>query len=270
MEVNAELGRGVLFLDWEGGDEEMEREVFAASDAIIINGGDDAVESVRRRLPTGVKFLGFGHRVSLGCVAREKLTGEELPALAEAAAYDVSIWDQQGCLSPHCIYVEKGGGVSAGEFAEALAVEMGRFEAKHPRGKISLEEAAAFERIRGAYEFRASADKNVKVFGDEQNRWAVIYEQEAMWATSCLNRLVFVKPIARLEDLPKHLAAVQGKLSCIGLAADNSRAAQLRDVFAQCGAPRLCPLGQMHRPPLSWPRDGHAALRELTGLTPAA
>jgi len=271
MEVDAELGRCVLFVDWRGGDEATEREVFAASDAIIINGGDEAVESVRRRVPSGVKFLGYGHRVSLACVAREKLTGEALPALAEAAAYDVSIWDQQGCLSPHCIYVEEGGGVSSAEFAEALSVEMERFETKYSRGEISLEEAAAFERIRGAYEFRASqftggdacAIKDfAKVFGDEQNRWAVIFENETMWATSCLNRLVFVKPIARLEELPKYLGAADGKISCVGLEASEERREKLVDMFTGFGAERVGSIGKMQRPLLNWRRG---ALKELVG-----
>jgi hypothetical protein len=186
-------------------------------------------------------------------VAREKLTGEELPALAEAAAYDVSIWDQQGCLSPHCIYVEEGGGVSAAEFAEALAVEMERFERRCPRGNISLEEAAAFSRIRGAYEFRASADKAVRVFGDQTaNRWAVIFEREPMWATSCLNRLVFVKPIARLEQLPKYLEVVAEKLACVGLEAETKRFVELQKTFAAKGAAYVCPFGRMQKPPLSW------------------
>lgn len=266
MEVDAALGQCVLFLDWKGGDESVEREVFAASDAIIINGGDEAVESVRRRAPAGVKFLGYGHRVSVACAARERLTGEELPALAEAAANDVSIWDQQGCLSPHCIYVEEGGGVSAEQFAEALAVEMERFEEKYPRGEISLEEAAAFSRIRGAYEFRASADAGVKVFADvSENRWAVILEREPMWATSCLNRLVFVKPIARLEELAKYLGAAAGHLSCVGLEAEDSRKRPLAEMFAALGASRVCALGQMQRPPLNWLRDGKQTLRELMG-----
>jgi hypothetical protein len=266
MEMDAELGRCVLFLDWKGGNAAVESEVFAVSDAIIINGGDEAVESVRRRAPAGMRFLGFGHRVSCAAIARERLTGEELPALAEAAAYDVSIWDQQGCLSPHCIYVEEGGGVSADQFAEALAVEMERFEEKYPRGEISLGEAAAFSRIRGAYEFRASADTGVRVFGDASgNRWAVILEREPMWATSCLNRLVFVKPIARLVELPKYLQAVEEKLSCVGLEAEDSRRKMLTEIVGALGASRVCALGQMQRPPLNWLRDGKRTLRELMG-----
>jgi hypothetical protein len=201
--------------------------------------------------------------LSVACVAREALTGETLPQLAEAAAYDVSVWDQQGCLSPHSIYVEQGGGVSALEFADALSVEMERFESKYSRGRISTEAAASFAKLRGAYEFRASADKTVRVFGEAASSWAVIYEEEPMWATSCLNRLVFVKPIARLEDLPKHLSAVRGKLSCVGLEADGKRWESLAELFVTLEANRVCPLGRMQRPLPCWHHDGRPTLGEL-------
>jgi hypothetical protein len=264
MEVDEELGRCVLFVDWKGGDEAVEREVWSASDAVIVSGSDETVASVRRRVPANARFLAYGHRVSVACVAREALTGEALPQLAEAAAYDVSMWDQQGCLSPHCIYVEEGGGIAPLEFADALATEMERFEAKCPRGKISDEEAAAFMRLRGAYDFRASADKKVRVFGDATaNRWAVIYEEEPMWATSCLNRLVFVKPIAALDQLPRHLAVVRGKLSCVGFAGNEARMVTLAELLAPLGISRVCPLGSMQRPPLDWHHDGRPTLGDL-------
>ena len=41
--------------------------------------------------------------------------------LAAQAAADVAAWNQQGCLSPHVIYVEHGGGVTG----QADAIRLG-------------------------------------------------------------------------------------------------------------------------------------------------
>ena len=63
--------------------------------------------------------------------------------IVERAAADVAAWNQMGCLSPHLIYVEEGGDLSAEQFAEALAKEMERREAAEPRGELPVESAAA-------------------------------------------------------------------------------------------------------------------------------
>ncbi len=65
--------------------------------------------------------LAHGHRVSFSVV----LDGSVSQA-AVAAARDVSLFDQQGCLSPHCLYV---GGDARG-FARQLAEEMAAFDAE--------------------------------------------------------------------------------------------------------------------------------------------
>ena len=55
-----------------------------------------------------------------------------------SAADDVVAWDQNGCLSPHVIYVEERWAVELPEhFAQLLAVELARREASEPRGKIA-------------------------------------------------------------------------------------------------------------------------------------
>ena len=53
--------------------------------------------------------------MSFSLVTKESLVDAE--ALAHKAAYDVALYDQQGCLSPQLIYVEEGGAVTPKEFA---------------------------------------------------------------------------------------------------------------------------------------------------------
>ena len=67
-------------------------------------------------------------------------------------------------MSPHVFYVEEHGRLQPRKFAEALAEAMAAFQAKIPRGKLSVEEAAAVNMTRSEYEFRAASDRRVAVW----------------------------------------------------------------------------------------------------------
>jgi len=60
-----------------------------------------------------------GPKVSVAYVSSASLTRSGLGGLAARAAFDVALYDQQGCLSPHAIYVQRGGEVGPAAFAAA-------------------------------------------------------------------------------------------------------------------------------------------------------
>ena len=80
---------------------------------MLASGADESLSAIGGRVHG--KFIGYGHKVSFSVIGKEVLS--EAQALAEKAAYDVALLDQQGCLSPTLIYVEEGGVVTAREFA---------------------------------------------------------------------------------------------------------------------------------------------------------
>jgi len=131
---------------------------------VIAYGDDETIAELRRLARADATFLGYGHKLSLAVVGREAMTPLTLPALAEAAAFDASVYDQQGCLSPHAFYVEEGGELSSRAFAERLSDAMAAYAARVPRGQLTVEEAAQIAKLRDAYEFRAAADKSVAVW----------------------------------------------------------------------------------------------------------
>ena len=83
---------------WEGGDPDLESALFQECTCLTATGSDAALESVRRRLPAGVRLLGYGHRVSFGYVTAESLAGYGSRKIIPRAARDIIAWDQQGCL----------------------------------------------------------------------------------------------------------------------------------------------------------------------------
>lgn len=255
-EEDAALGECLAVTYWHGGDEEMERAALEHADAVIVYGGREAVTSLRGKAPPEARFLAYGPKLSFGIAARDALT----PETAHAAALDASTFDQQGCVSPHLFYAEEGGPVSPREWAEMVAKEMAAVERELPRGTLSPGEASAIRQLRGHAEFAPALDLHASAEG---TAWTVIYDPEPAFEASCLNRVVRVKPVASLDDIPPLVRGYGDVLQTVGLTASPDRAATLAEALGRLGASRVAPLGQMAWPPPWWHHDGRPPLRAL-------
>ena len=251
------LGACIEIAGWPGGNQALSDALFAEADCVTATGSDSTLESIRLRLPGTVRFLGYGHRVSFAFVASRALSGLASRRIVERAAADVAAWNQVGCLSPHLIYVEEGGDLSAEQFAEALAKEMERREAAEPRGELPVESAAAI-----AY----SPDTRCW-FSGNSTAWTVVYEADPRFQLSCLNRFVYVKGVRDLTQALQSADSVRGRVSTVGLAAPDDQAQQMAAELARWGVSRVCPVGRMQNPPLTWRHDGRPALGDLVGWT---
>ena len=304
--VDAELADCVAVLDWRREESALTQAALAEADAVIAYGDDETVDTLRRMRQTDARFIGYGHKLSFAAIGREALTAKHLRELAESAAFDVSVYDQQGCLSPHVIYVEEGGEFPPRDFAAALADAMAAYQSRVPRGPLSVEEAAQIAKVRGAYEFRSASDKRVAVWctssqvrscdqhaptphldplpasgerrfpsplvkGEGQgegfthpvNGWLVIYEDDPTFTPSCLNRVIFVKPVPSLERVPELVRRFAPYLSTAGLAPWGEHFLPFTETLANLGLNRVCPIGQMQRPSLTWHHDGRPNLADL-------
>ena len=88
-------------------------------DAAIVYGGEETCVRMRSKLAPHLNYVEHGHRVGITLVGRDGVSASELPALAEACAYDVVTFDQRACISPQVFLVEEGGVVAAADFAPA-------------------------------------------------------------------------------------------------------------------------------------------------------
>ena len=217
--------------------------------AWIVFGSDETISSFRSRLPGGVIFEPHGHRFSLAMIFDSSLPSEDL------AAADISEFNQKGCLSPHDIYVSG----DARSYAERLAQAMDRYATIHRPDPITQAEAAEIHDMRANYRFRAASDPRVQIWESAGSlSWTVIFEEEPWFAASCLNRVVFVKPLP--DDLPSSIGPALFSLAAIGIwpatPAEAEQASLLRPS-------RICPLGRMQLPPLSWHQEGRQILAPL-------
>jgi hypothetical protein len=267
-DADPKLGACLEIAEWRGGNVELETALFAEADCVTATGGDEALAAIRSRLPVHVRFLGYGHRVSFGYVTKEALSGHHLRLVATRAADDVAAWNQLGCLSPHVIYVQSRGETLPEKFAEMLAEELEQREQTEPRGELAVEHAAVIASRRGFYEVRAAHSPDTQMWHSKNSTaWTVVFEADPRFQMSCLNRFVYVKGVKDLPELLQNAEAVRGKVSTVGLAAPEDRMEELAAQFAPWGVTRVCPLGRMQNPPLTWRHDGRPALGNLVTWT---
>lgn len=263
-EVEPKLAACLEIAEWKGGTHPLESVLFAEADCVTANGNDETLEAIRRHIPAKVRFLGYGHRVSFGYVTHDALSGSDAPKVVKNAAHDVIAWNQLGCLSPHVFYVENGGKITPEEFAALLANELAHHEEQTPRGKVQAEEAAAIHHRRSFYDIRAANSTDVKKWQSEQSTaWTVVYENDPRFQLSCLNRFIYIKAVANPTEAMQGADKVFGQVSSVGIAAPQNRAQVLAEQLARWGVPRICPIGKMQKPPLTWRHDGRPSLADL-------
>jgi hypothetical protein len=268
-EADPKLGACLEIAEWRGGNAALENALFAEADCVTATGDDETLVAIRAQLPVKTRFLGYGHRVSFGFVAGEVLYGSRGKKIVAAAADDVVAWNQLGCLSPHVIYVQLGGEISPEHFAQLLAKELERREQTEPRGELPAEHAATIASRRGIYEVRAahSPETTQHWCSKDSTAWTVVYEADARFQVSCLNRFIYVKAVADLKAVLENADSIRGKVSTVGIVVPEEKSAEIATQLARWGATRVCPLGQMQNPPLTWRHDGRPSLGDLVTWT---
>jgi hypothetical protein len=262
------LGACLEIAQWRGGNVDLETALFDAADCVTATGADETLAAIRRRLPPRTRFLGYGHRLSFAYVSSATLSRLNANQVAARAAADVAAWNQLGCLSPHVIYVQQQGALTPEQFAEALAEQLARREQAEPRGALPVEAAAAIASRRSFYQVRAAHSPDTRHWCSQQSTaWTVVYEADPRFQVSCLHRFIYVKPAQDLTEALRNAESVRGHVSTVGLAATEDQALPLATELARWGVPRVCPLGRMQNPPLTWRHDGRPALGELITWT---
>ena len=135
---------------WRGGEHDLTQ-----YDVVVAFGGDEALRAIREQMREDALFIPYGPKASIGYVGREAL-GDEAAArrIAEAAARDFLLYDGEGCLSLHALFVQRGGAISPQEFARTLASAARGAAVEFPLGARSPAQAARVAALRDAALFR--------------------------------------------------------------------------------------------------------------------
>lgn len=250
----------LLVMNWAGGREPLEDRLLGAADLILAFGHDETMSALSRRFP-GLA-LAFGTGLSFGLVNADRV--DDRDGLIELAR-DVALWDQQGCLSPHGVWVV-GGRADAERVAAHLAAALAVIEREWPRGRISPEEAGHLRSWRAELEARRLAGEPIACFAPgESLAWTVWTADDPALKTSPLNRSLWVSSIRGRSDLAERLARWRGRLQGAALLAGPAGQEEWSRGLLEIGVPFVAPAGRLQNPPVNWPNKGIDLLSRLAG-----
>ncbi len=264
VQVDPRLAACFVILPWKGGTKPLETVAARQTAATIVYGSDQAVTSIGKLVPLDHRFLHYGHKISFAMIGREALTPDHYLTTIKQVADDITIYDQQSCLSAQTILVEAGGAVTPLMVAQLLATELENAQLKRPRAQLTQAEAAALVRFRSENDLAALADSQIKVFASKQSTaWTVVYHGQPGFAGSPLNRTVHIFQIPHLEQAPTYLTVYRPYLQSCGLAVGPERLLRLAAQLGKVGVGRICALGEMTRAQAGWHHDGQFNLLDL-------
>jgi hypothetical protein len=258
------VGDAVAVTYWSGGDTALEEVALEQADTVVHYGGATAIESLRARAPGHVRFLEHGPRVAFAMVDGDIVGGDLGERAAHGLARAVATFDQQGCVSPQTAYVLAADQRPARHFAARVAAALALLQQELPRGRIEPAEAAAVRNLRTRAEFRSIAGHHVELWAGEPLAWTVVFDADAGFAGTCLNRTLLVKPAGSVDQVVAHVRPFGHLLQTVGVAGfDGDRLLTLATALADAGATRITSLADMPWPPPTWHHDGRGPLSEL-------
>ncbi len=256
-EVDPLLADACAVISFPGGTPELEATLLSRADVVSAYGSDATLGSIQQRLSASTTFVPHGNGLGAGFVPALSSEAEAARA-ADALALDVAAYDQRGCLSPHAIWVERGGAIDALGFARMLARSLERLAAELPRGSLPTAIGAAQLQWRGV-----AAVRGELLEGDG---YAVGYEGEGPLRLSPGYRNVLVLDASGLDALALALAPLGAHLKCIGVAGDRASREALARALPPPLAPRIAPAGRMQQPSLLSLADGRPPWEGLSRL----
>lgn len=269
-QVDSRLGQCLEVVHWPGESSAENLALAEAADLVVVFGQDETIEAWRELADRRCRLLAHGPRTALELIELpERET--DWPGLAERIAFDIAMYDQQGCLSPQQIYLACGA-EAAGRFAAVLGTALSEMASRWPRqpgsGPDRLAGDLAIRRAREAHRIRRMVEPDGgpwladELSGPPDNfDWTLLSTSGPAMQIGPGGRTVF---LTRVDSLDHAMAAVGSAAESIqGVAIESPIFARFAERLGELGIPYVCRPGQLQRPPFGWPNDNIRPLRSL-------
>tara|TARA_A100001015_G_scaffold321583_1_gene453142 strand:+ start:3431 stop:4771 length:1341 start_codon:yes stop_codon:yes gene_type:complete len=187
----------ILFCYCDRSDKLAQSQLSDIADVRVAWGGKEAVESVmtlNKRYFT--EDIIFGPKYSFAVIGKDSFSKDDLDSLAYKMAMDASVFEQQGCNSPHTLFFEEGGHVSAEEFSQSVAKAMDKVLKRIPKQPLSGKEAIDITNLRTEAIFDGK-----KVFKSSGVEWTIVLTDDKEFSDACYNRTLFINRVNHLDDV---------------------------------------------------------------------
>jgi hypothetical protein len=189
--VDPTLGKKIHVVPWKD-------DLLESCDAVVAYGSDDTLEDLRDKTPGNVRFIGYGHKISVAVIFKEAFKEHSIAELLALSRKDIEPFQLQGCLSPQTIYIE---------------------------------------------------GEDSKIFNALRERVPVMPQ---------------FKRFKHWDELMIELKPLNRYLSVLGFLGSEARIQPHQTQIDQLGFSRVCRLGEMQQPPLTWRNSGFSLADVLT------
>ncbi|HKA15181.1 MAG TPA: acyl-CoA reductase [Myxococcota bacterium] len=254
IDPNHPVVRSMSAVYWRGGDEAIERTLYRPQyfDRIVAWGGGDAIHNVIRYLGPGLQLVSFDPKSSISMIGPEAFTSDEAIAeVAECAAADVSVFNQEACLASRFIFVEgdrRGVEKFCAQLQQRLGVDRETASAKALPLPMEMREEIEVLQMVG----------DSRVFGTPDGSGLVILTDEPV----SFHPTGKTANVVHLESLDDALRHVNVATQTIGVHPPE-RKARMRDRIASAGGQRVCRLGSAARHVMGSPHDAMYPLQRF-------
>jgi Acyl-CoA reductase (LuxC) len=227
--------RSMSAVYWRGGDERIERILYRPQyfDKIVAWGGGEAINNVIKYLGPGIQFVSFDPKTSISMIGPEGFASDAVIAeVAEAAAADVAVFNQEACLASRFIFVE-GDRDGIERFCCQLQERLG--VDRQTASETALPPPLG---IREQIEMLQIMDDGCKVWGKADGRGLVILTSEPV----DFHPSNKTANVVHIDSLDAAVRFVNVATQTIGMYPPERKAA-MRDRLAGAGAQRVVRLG---------------------------
>ncbi|MGW0173630.1 acyl-CoA reductase [Rhodococcus sp. NPDC003322] len=240
--------RSMSAVYWRGGDAKVENVLYRSQyfDKLVAWGGGAAIENAAKYVGPGFQLISFDPKVSMSIVGREAFESEDtLRKVAELAAADATIFNQDACLAARHICVE-GDIEQVDRFCallhERLGVDRAFTSAVGPKPPSDIREAVDGMRF---------LEPDYRIWGGYDGRGLVVRSPE-MVDFHPTNKTVNVIPVAEMSNAASYATVATQTVGVY----PTHRKAEVRDALATAGVQRVVKLGSAMTGSMGSPHDG--------------
>lgn len=240
---------------WRGGDAQIEGVLFRPQffDKLVAWGGESTIRSARQYIGPGFELVAFDPKTSISFIGREAFaTSETLAHVAECAAADATIMNQQACASSRIQFVE-GTEQQVDEYCALLQPRLAI-----ERFTCSAKQQPVAANLREEIDGLRSMDSLYRVWGDYNGRGLVIRSEDPVDFHPD-GRIVNVVPVKSLADALRYVTVATQTVGVY----PPSRKIELRDTLASRGVQRVVELGKAVGVETGIPHDGFLPLQRF-------
>ncbi|XMB66003.1 acyl-CoA reductase [Mycoplasmatota bacterium zrk1] len=254
VEIEPRLKPYIYVINVSSKNEEVISKLVELVDAVLVWGGDEAINALRGLTPPTIKLIEWGHRLSFAYFTKQEYYEMELEYLAN----DIVHTDQLYCSSPQCVFLETDSKTELDEFAHQLFLSLKKATKKYPSSKRKLDIQSQITWTRELVKAEEVLNEK-KLLMDETKEYSVLVDYTPKLIPSPLFRNIWVMPVKRNEVFSM-LRKEKGHLQTVGLNCSREELDELSNIFYSAGVNRVMQCGEMSSNYSGEPHDGEFAL----------